>query len=100
MHLSRLIGVSLALAAALMATGCGSVPGTTPAAIGGLPPGAPPQPTEQPPFPFVYDLPPARPAKLITEQEQARLEAELTALRRRVNIRGDAIEKERIGGNR
>jgi len=36
----------------------------------------------------------------MTEDEQARLEAELTALRKRVNSRADALEKEKIGDNR
>jgi hypothetical protein len=62
--------------------------------IGSLPADAPPAPAEQRPFPHVYDLPPARPAKLITEEEQARLEAELTSLRRKVNSRADALEKD------
>jgi hypothetical protein len=94
MRLRRLLDVPLVLAAALAAAGCGSVPGANPAMIGSLPPDAPAAPAEQRPFPHVYDIPPARPAKLITEEEQARLEAELTALRRRVNSRADALEKD------
>ena len=100
MVLSRLIGAPILLATALAVAGCGSVPGTTPVAIGSLPPDAPARPAEQAPFPNVYDAPPARPAKLMTEEEQARLEAELTALRKRVNSRADALEKEKVGDNR
>jgi hypothetical protein len=89
------IGTPMLLAAALAVAGCGSVPGTTPVAIGSLPPDAPPAPAEPAPFPNVYDVPPARPAKLMTEDEQARVEAELTALRKKVDSRADALEKEK-----
>ena len=99
MILSRLIGAPMLLTAALAVAGCGSVPGTTPVAMGSLPPDAPARPAEQAPFPNVYDAP-ARPAKLMTEEEQTRLEAELTALRKRVNSRADGLEKEKIGDNR
>ena len=102
MPVARLSGLVLTLGAAMAAAGCGSVPGSTgtPTAFGSPPPNAPAAPAEQPPFPHVYDQPPPRPAKLITEEEQARLEAELTALRKRVNGRADALEKEKIGDNR
>jgi hypothetical protein len=36
----------------------------------------------------------------MSEQEQARTEAELGALRHRVNTQADALERERTGGNR
>lgn len=100
MVLSRLIAAPMFLAAALAVAGCGSVPGTTPIAIGSLPADAPARPAEQAPFPNVYDEPPARPAKLMTEEEQTRLQAELTALRKRVNSRADGLEKEKLGDNR
>jgi hypothetical protein len=63
--------------------------------LGGPPADAPPRAAEQAPFPNVYDTPPPRPAKLATEEEQAKIEAELTAIRNKVNAQADALEKER-----
>jgi hypothetical protein len=52
-------------------------------------------PTTAASFPDVHDLPPPRPTKLMSEREQTRLEAELTALRKRVNAKGATEERNR-----
>ena len=92
----RLLGISLALTAALGVAACGSssVGTQVPAWAGGLPPGAPQRAAVQPPFPNLNDRPPARPAKLMSEQEQTRLEAELATVRDRVNRQTETLQKE------
>ena len=98
---ARLLATLLVLAAAPGLAGCGASTGTQPQPwIGGLPPDAPPRAAIQPPFPDVYDVPARRPTKLMSEQEQARTQAELGALRHKVNTQADALERERTGGNR
>jgi hypothetical protein len=97
----RFLVTLLAFTAALGLMGCGSSLGTQiPPSAGGLPPGAPAQAAVQPPFPNVYVVPPPRPTKLITEEEQARLEAELTAIRSKVNAQAGVSESERSPGDR
>ena len=91
----RPLRAALILAAALGVAGCGSSVGTqVPAWAGGLPPDAPQRGTARPQFPDVYDIPPRRPTRLMTEQEQASIEAELIAARNRVNRQADALERE------
>lgn len=81
---------------ALAGGGCTSNPGTSiPTWAGGEPEGLPPPPPTTSSFPEVHDLPPPRPTKLMSEQEQTRLEAELTALRKRVNSKGATDERDR-----
>jgi hypothetical protein len=89
----RFTGI-LTLAGALAVTGCGSSPGTQ-VPFGGLPPEAPPASTAQPAYPNVYDVPPARETKLATEQEQAAIEAELAAIRDKLNKQAGTLEKDR-----
>ncbi len=80
--------LAVALAAALGLAGCGSVaeriseraseaPGI------GLPSGAPERPVTPVAYPAVHDMPPARPAALMNEAEQERVERELLAARAR-----------------
>jgi hypothetical protein len=94
MALYQALGVPLLLAMTLGAAGCGSVGTQIPTWAGGLPPEAPQRPAAQGQFPNVHDTPPPRPGKLMSEQEQAKTEAELAAIRRRVNARTDALQKE------
>jgi hypothetical protein len=92
--ISTFMLVSAALAIGFAGSGCTGNPATTvPVWAGGEPQGLPPPPAEPGQFPNVYDMPPARPTKPISEAEQKRLEADLTALRKRVNPAGDAAEK-------
>jgi len=101
MPVSRLMSTPLALVAALGIAGCGSSVGTrVPTWAGGLPPEAPAPAAVQAVFPDVHDIPPPRPAKLITEQEQARIEAELAAIRTKMNTQAGTLQKERARDSR
>lgn len=51
--------------------------------IGGLPEGAPARPAVQAAFPAVHDMPPQRAQPLLDEEEQKRLERDLTKVRNR-----------------
>lgn len=100
MQAERFAGMLLlALAAAVAVAGCASSLGTQ-LPFGGLPPDAPSRAAVQPAYPQVYDIPPARETKLATEQEQAAIEAELAALRKKLNARADALEREGAGSRR
>ena len=89
----RIAAILLCLTAMFAVAGCGSLPGTqTP--FGGLPPEAPPRAAVQSPYPNVYDLPPPRETKLATEQEQTAIEAELVAIRNKLNAQADTPEKQ------
>jgi hypothetical protein len=70
----------LALAGALLAS-CSSVLSELPTAAGGLPEGTPERPTTAPAYPAVHDMPPPRPAAVLTEEQRKRAEAELVAVR-------------------
>jgi hypothetical protein len=54
-----------------------------PASIGGLPANVPPRTTEQPPYPAVHDVPPARATAPLNDDQQLKLERELSAARAR-----------------
>lgn len=54
-----------------------------PAAIGGLPEGAPARPETPPAYPAVHDMPPARDSTMLSGAEQKKLEDELAAARAR-----------------
>ena len=98
MPISRLLGPPLALVATLGVGGCGSSIGTSvPPWAGGVPPGAPQRAEVQAPYPNVQDPPVPRPTKLISEPEQARIEAELMAIRNKNNAQSGAPQKERTG---
>lgn len=98
MLVPRLLGMPLVLSAVLAIAGCGSSVGTgIPPWAGGMPPDAPARAAVPAPYPNVYDIPPGRPTKLISESEQARIEAELAAIRSRVSAQANALEKEQTG---
>jgi hypothetical protein len=70
------------IAATLALAGCSStVVDAIPNWVGGEPADAPARPATTAEYPPVNDRPPPRDAKLITEQEQAKLEGELNAAR-------------------
>jgi hypothetical protein len=75
----------LTLAAALSA--CGSTIAKLPEGLGGLPESAPQRPAETMPFPQVYEVRPTRGAKPLNDDEQKKLESELTTLRDNQNKR-------------
>jgi len=78
----RRVGRVLVLLATL--TGCTtSQIDQIPHSIGGLPEGAPARPAAQMAYPAVHDMPPQRAQPLLDEEEQKRLEKDLTKVRNR-----------------
>jgi len=74
----------LVAAAALLGGCAGTHMGDQmPAAIGGLPEGAPARPETQPEYPAVHEMPPARSSTMLSGAEQKQLEADLAAARAR-----------------
>jgi hypothetical protein len=71
----------LALAFALAVSACSSTFDVLPEKMGGLPASAPERPAERPAFPNVYEVRPTREAKPLNDEEQKKLESELTTLR-------------------
>ena len=71
----------LALAFALAVSACSSTFDILPEKAGGLPASAPERPAERPAFPNVYEVRPIREAKPLNDEEQKKLESELTTLR-------------------
>jgi hypothetical protein len=69
---------------AAMLGGCSaSVFDKLPAEVGGLPAGAPARPDKPYEYPAVHDMPPARAAEPMSQEEQAKVEKELTNVRDR-----------------
>jgi hypothetical protein len=94
------LAISVLLAALPMA-GCGSNLGTSvPTWAGGEPPGLPPATAATADYPNVYDVPPKRRTKLISEAEQTKLQADLNALRNHVSAEGDAAQREKASEQR
>lgn len=81
----------LALSCALGA--CGSTIGSVPEKLGGLPASAPQRPAESMPFPNVYEVRPKREAVPLNDDEQKKLESELTKLRDDQNQRATAPDQ-------
>ncbi len=71
----------LALAFALAVSACSSTFDVLPEKAGGLPASAPERPAEPMAFPNVYEQRPIREAKPLNDDEQKKLESELTTLR-------------------
>lgn len=59
----------------------------------GLPAGAPPRPSTPYQYPAVHDMPPPRSTRIMSEEEQVRLEKELQAIRDRQAGRAGAANK-------
>ena len=78
------------LAALLCLSGCGATVGKLPEWAGGLPENAPQHPAETMPYPNVYEPRPERETKTLTDDEQKRLESELSNLRDAQNKRAVA----------
>ena len=72
---------SLALALALVLSGCSSTFDVLPEKMGGLPASAPERPAEPKAFPNVYEVRPTRQAAPLNDDEQKKLESELATLR-------------------
>jgi hypothetical protein len=77
---------ALLLAAAAVIAGCAgaTVADHVPTAIGGLPDATPPRPGMPSAYPAVNDLPSPRDDKVLTSEEQHKIEDELIAARSRV----------------
>jgi hypothetical protein len=71
----------LALAFALAVSACSSTFDVLPEKMGGLPASAPERSAEPKAFPNVYEQRPTREAKPLNDEEQKKLESELTTLR-------------------
>jgi hypothetical protein len=78
--LAAFLGTGAAIVAGCAAS---TVADRVPAAIGGLPEGAPPRPATPAAYPAVHDMPPARSTAVLTSEEQAKVEEELVAARNR-----------------
>jgi len=73
----------------------GGCAGTTvgesiPAGFGGLPADAPARPAVPPDYPAVHDMPPPRPVRMLDEDQQERLQKDLTRARDRQEGRNPA----------
>jgi hypothetical protein len=79
------------LAALLSLSACsgGAMLGQFPEKVGGLPESAPQRPAETMPYPNVYEPRPTRTAKPLTDEEQKKLESELSNLRDSQNKRAN-----------
>jgi hypothetical protein len=82
------VACALVLSCALAA--CGATVGSLPEKLGGLPEAAPQRPAETMPFPNVYEPRPKRQATPLNDEEQKKLESELTKLRDDQNQRAAA----------
>jgi hypothetical protein len=87
---SRAVAAMLVLASVQVLTGCASqsVVDNLPASMGGLPESVPKRSTEPAVYPAVHDMPPARSASPLTEEEKKRLREELAASRERAAKQG------------
>ena len=86
-HLAPRAAFALALTCVLAA--CGATIGSLPEKLGGLPESAPQRPAETMPFPNVYEPRPKRQATPLNDDEQKKLESELTRLRDEQNQRAN-----------
>jgi hypothetical protein len=77
----------------LLLAGCSSGPviDMVPAAVGGLPAGAPERPTTRAQFPAVHDMPPPRADTALTADDQVKMEHGLKAARDQVEQEGKAV---------
>jgi hypothetical protein len=87
-HLAPRAAFALVMSCALAA--CGSTIGSMPEKFGGLPESAPKRPAETMPSPNVYEPRPKRQAVPLNDDEQKKLESELTKLRDDQNQRAAA----------
>jgi hypothetical protein len=80
--------MAVALVASAAALGLGGCSGSLiadhmPAAVGGLPEGAPERPAAEQVYPAVHNMPPARATSTLNDDEQKRLQDDLVAARNR-----------------
>jgi hypothetical protein len=82
----RLILAALGLAVALAGCASGPIIDGLPSNMG-LPAGTPERPTTPYQYPAVHDMPPTRATPIMTEEQQRKLEKELTVLREQQEVR-------------
>ncbi|HEY6860708.1 MAG TPA: hypothetical protein VI358_13080, partial [Pseudolabrys sp.] len=92
MAVKLFISAALGLAALLAACAPGPIIDRLPGELG-LPAGAPARPETPYEYPAVHDMPPDRASTPMTEEEQVRLEKELTNVRDRQEGRPPAVKK-------
>jgi len=80
-HRSAPLAAIVPLALALVLSACSSTFDVLPEKLGGLPASAPQRTAEPLAFPNVYEVRPTREAKPLNDDEQKKLESELTTLR-------------------
>ncbi len=92
----RLLGPLLAIGLA----GCASTVGDSiPAGLGGLPETAPARPAEQAEYPAIHDMPVPRNARMLDEDQQEKLEKDLTRARDRQEGRNPNAKKPKAGAS-
>jgi hypothetical protein len=83
---------------ALAAAGCSSSTiDSIPTWAGGEPAGTPQRLATELPYPAVNDRPPARDSKVVSEEEQAKIERELAAAREAQSKQAAQVKKDRAG---
>jgi hypothetical protein len=75
-------------------SGCASVIGELPAAVGGLPEGTPERSETPVAYPAVHDMPPQRGGTILTAAEQQKAAAELAAAREAQDKRAAAAARD------
>ena len=88
-HIGLAPRAACALVFACVLAACGATIGSVPEKFGGLPESAPQRPAETMPFPNVYEPRPKRQATPLNDDEQKKLESELTRLRDEQNQRAN-----------
>jgi hypothetical protein len=90
--------IAVALVLALAAAGCStSAVDSLPAWAGGEPAGPPHRPATELPYPAVNERPPARDTKVVSVEEQQKIEGELTAARAVQAKQAAQVKKDRAG---
>ncbi len=90
--------IAIALVLALAAAGCSSSAiDSVPAWAGGEPAGTPQRPATELQYPAVNERPPARDTKVVSEEEQEKIERELAASRATQSKQAAQVKKDRAG---
>ena len=87
------MGLLLVVAAVITGCAAATIADHMPAAVGGLPEGAPPRPETPSAYPAVHDMPPPRSDTVLTSEEQQKVEDELVAVRNRAATAGGPAGK-------
>jgi hypothetical protein len=97
-HQTRLVKLALALGLSLSAAGCStSAIDSIPQWAGGKSESTPERPATDMEYPPVNDRPPARNSRVVSEEEQAKIERELATAREAQAKQAAQVKKERAG---